>query len=64
MKKTAKRLVLNRETLGNLGHNLEQVAGGVTAVTDCGSQSCPAICTFSGYRTCVTCGGTCGTNLC
>jgi hypothetical protein len=64
MKKTAKRLMLNRETLVHLEQNPGQVAGGVTAVTDCGSQSCPVLCTFSGYRTCVTCGGTCGTNLC
>jgi hypothetical protein len=64
MRKRTKRLVLNRDTLVKMEHNLEQVEGAATAVTDCGSASCPVLCTFSGYRTCVTCGGTCGTNLC
>jgi hypothetical protein len=53
MKKTAKRLVLSRETLSNLESSLEQVAGGITR-----------FCTFSGYNTCQTCEATCGTNLC
>jgi hypothetical protein len=67
MKKTMKkRLVLHRETLGNLEHGLQQAAGGATAVTQCGSQSCPVICTFSANNdnTCVTCAGTCTTNNC
>ncbi|HEX4497131.1 MAG TPA: hypothetical protein VIE43_15770 [Thermoanaerobaculia bacterium] len=67
MKKTMKkRLLLNRETLVNLDHSLKQAAGGATAVTQCGSQSCPVICTFSanGDNTCVTCAGTCTTNNC
>jgi hypothetical protein len=64
MKKTMKkRLALTRETLSNLG--LQKAAGGATAVTDCGSQSCPVLCTFSnGQDTCVTCAGTCTTNNC
>ncbi|HKI01844.1 MAG TPA: hypothetical protein VKK31_07695 [Thermoanaerobaculia bacterium] len=56
MKKSVKKkLMLNRETLVGLEHNLEQVAGGVTG---------PKACTFSGLATCGTCGATCGTNLC
>ena len=43
MKKTAKKLVLNRETLSNLENHLEHVAGGVTIV----GQTC---------NTCRTCG--------
>jgi hypothetical protein len=67
MKKvTKKRLVLTRETLGNLEQNLRRAGGGATAVTDCGSQSCPVLCgTWSnGVDTCVTCAGTCTTNNC
>jgi hypothetical protein len=66
MKKvTTKRLVLTRETLSKLDHGARRAAGGATAVTDCGSQSCPVICTFSnGQDTCVTCAGTCTTNNC
>jgi hypothetical protein len=53
--KKQKKLVLNRETLAALEHNLEQIAGGITG---------PKACEWSGYQTCATCGGTCGTNLC
>jgi hypothetical protein len=57
MKKKAKRLTLNRETLAGLENDkLEQVAGG--AFTDN-----PDIC-FSGQRTCGTCVQTCTTNRC
>lgn len=52
MKKQVKKLVLAKETVIRLEENLEQVAGGLTH--DC----------WSGYRTCNTCGATCGTNLC
>jgi hypothetical protein len=52
MKKTVKKLALNRETLTNLEENLAQVAGGATLH-----------CEYSGYRTCATCAATCGTNL-
>lgn len=61
MKKQTKKLVLNRETLVQLENGLGRVAGGATY--NC-SASCPDVCTFSGYRTCNTCGATCGTNLC
>jgi len=53
MKKTVKKLVLNRETLTNLEENLGEVAGGATLR-----------CQYSGYQTCATCMATCGTNLC
>lgn len=53
MKKTMKRLVLNRETLANLDEGLDKAAGGITR-----------FCTFSGDNTCQTCIATCGTNLC
>ncbi|HVG10507.1 MAG TPA: class I lanthipeptide [Thermoanaerobaculia bacterium] len=52
-KKEKKKLTLNRETLVSLEENLKQVAGGVTLR-----------CEYSGYKTCATCGQTCGTNLC
>lgn len=53
MKKTVKKLVLNRETLVDLEDNLRQVAGGYTAR-----------CQYSGYGTCLTCEPTCTTNYC
>jgi hypothetical protein len=53
MKKTMKKLVLNRETLVNLQENLDRVAGGITPR-----------CMYSGYNTCQTCEATCGTNFC
>ena len=62
MKKQVKKLALSRETLTHLENSLGHVAGAATAL-NC-SASCPDICTFSGYRTCNTCGATCGTNLC
>ena len=52
-KKEKKKLTLNRETLVSLEENLQQAAGGATLR-----------CEWSGYQTCATCGGTCGTNLC
>ena len=66
MKKAmTKRLSLTRETLASLDQRLQWAVGGATAVTDCGSQSCPVICTFSNNQdTCVTCAGTCTTNNC
>jgi hypothetical protein len=55
-KKTIKKLEINRETLAKLDElELHPVAGGT---------STPEHCTFSGYRTCNTCGMTCGTNYC
>lgn len=53
MKKTAKKLALNRETLTNLEENLGQVAGGITL-------RCP----YSGQNTCNTCVATCTSNYC
>ncbi len=40
MKKQAKKMTLTRETLSQLEKNLGQVAGGITAVADCGSRAC------------------------
>jgi hypothetical protein len=56
VKKTIKKLVLNRETLIELDRpNLQEAFGGVTLKA----------CTFSGgIATCATCGGGCQTNLC
>lgn len=60
-KKSLKKLVLAKETLADLESGLGNVAAGATAsCTGCGAPACP----WSGYRTCVTCGATCGTNLC
>lgn len=65
-KKTAKKLVLAKETLTDLQSGLGHVAAAATGVygclsgTGCGEPACP----YSGYRTCNTCGATCGTNLC
>ncbi len=57
MKKRTKNLVLSRETLVGLEHNLGQVAGGVT--------NNPDICGDSGFNTCQTFVRTCGaTYLC
>jgi len=67
MKKRTKKLSLSRETLVNLENHLRQVAGGATAVTDCGTRTCMppnSGCEFSGRHTCFTCQGTCTTNLC
>ncbi len=66
MKKAVKRLTLTRETVVNLGTALRRAGGGATDVTQCGSQSCPAICTWTidNQNTCVTCAGTCTTNNC
>jgi hypothetical protein len=62
MKKRVKKMVLSRETLVHLENSLEQVAGGASEPSYCGS--CPQDCTFSGQRTCNTCQGTCTTNYC
>jgi hypothetical protein len=65
-KKTVKKLVLAKETLIDLESGLPHVAAAATAAaacisgTGCGAPACP----WSGYRTCNTCGATCGTNLC
>lgn len=56
-----KKLTLNRETVVDLEKGLREAGGGVSNAC---SASCPQVCTFSGYRTCNTCGATCGTNLC
>jgi hypothetical protein len=52
MKKTMKKLALNRETLVDLEH-LGKVAGGITLH-----------CQYSGYGTCGTCESVCTTNFC
>lgn len=61
-KKSLKKLVLAKETLADLESGvLGYVEGAATAsCTGCGAPACP----WSGYRTCNTCGATCGTNLC
>jgi hypothetical protein len=60
-KKSLKKLVLAKETLTHLESGLGYVAAGATvSCTGCGAPACP----WSGYRTCNTCGATCGTNLC
>ena len=67
MKKRTKKLALNRETLTRLEHDLGHVAGGATAVADCGTRTCMpphSGCEFSGRQTCFTCQATCTTNLC
>jgi hypothetical protein len=65
MKKKMKKLVLAKETLVDLEGSLGPVVGGSTlpgciSGTGCNNTACP----YSGYRTCNTCGATCGTNLC
>lgn len=47
MKKIKKRMQLNKETLGTLGDNLQQVAGGKTATTGLQTScaTCPMTCT-------------------
>ena len=67
MKKKVKKLTLSRETLVTLQNNLQQVAGGITAVTDCGTRTCKppySTCEWSGYQTCNSCQNTCTTNYC
>jgi hypothetical protein len=57
MKKTVKKLGLNRETLVDLEQSLVKVAGkGPGGVT--------AYCQYSGYGTCDTCESVCTTNYC
>jgi hypothetical protein len=53
MKKTVKKLALNRETLVDLEQSLVKVAGGITTH-----------CQYSGYGTCDTCESVCTTNYC
>ncbi len=64
MRRTQKKLTLNRETLVELSRaDLPHAAGG-TAYT-CPSYTCQPPCDFSnGRHTCLTCGNTCTTNLC
>jgi hypothetical protein len=68
MKKQAKKLVLNRETLVDLEHRLKPIVGGLTAWADCGTQTCAppySACDFSnGQDTCISCAGNCTTNYC
>lgn len=60
-KKTVKKLMLAKETLIDLQSGVEHVAAGAgVSGTGCGEPACP----WSGYRSCNTCGATCGTNLC
>ena len=59
-KKTVKKLALAKETLVDLESGVGHIAGGGISGTGCGEPACP----WSGYRTCNTCGATCGTNLC
>ena len=53
MKKTVKKMALNRETLVDLEQSLVKVAGGITLR-----------CQYSGYATCGTCESVCTTNYC
>jgi hypothetical protein len=53
MKKTTKKLVLNRETLISLESRLQGVAGAISKM-----------CTLSGLDTCGTCQASCTSNLC
>jgi hypothetical protein len=68
MKKQVKKMTLTKETLSRLEQNLGHVAGGITAVADCGSRTCQppySGCEWSnGQQTCFTCAGTCTTNYC
>jgi hypothetical protein len=52
MKRTLKRLSLNRETLVDLEHSLARVVGASATPSYCGS--CPIECTFSCERFCTT----------
>ena len=54
MKKTVKKMALNRETLVDLEQSLVKVAGGEYT----------ARCQYSGYWTCGTCESVCTTNYC
>ena len=60
MRKTAKKkLVLAKETVRRLEDvELEKVAGQATTACTTYTNCC------SGYATCATCGGQCGTRLC
>jgi hypothetical protein len=68
MKKQVRKLTLRKETLADLERGRGQVAGGTTDVTHCGTESCAppySACFFSNNQnTCLTCAGTCTTNLC
>ena len=58
MKKTRKKLTLNRETLLSLDRlHLHQAAGGATVA--CTYTNC-----CSGQATCATCAGTCTSKYC
>lgn len=58
-KKLTKKLALTKETLRNLEQaHLDKVVGGATAACTTYTNCC------SGYATCATCGGVCGTRLC
>ncbi|HET9228825.1 MAG TPA: class I lanthipeptide [Thermoanaerobaculia bacterium] len=57
-RKISKKLALSKETLRNLENaEVRKVAGGATV--DCTYTNC-----CSGYATCATCGGQCGSRLC
>lgn len=68
MKKTHKRLTLNRETLVALDRSeLRPVNGASDAYSDCytcPSFTCKPPCDFSNRNTCTTCQMTCTTNYC
>ena len=75
MKKTRRKLTLTRETLVNLERpDLFFAVGGLTnqntnypcsAPYPCVTLTCQPPCEFSnGRNTCLTCAGTCTTNLC
>jgi hypothetical protein len=68
VRKTHKRLTLNRETLVELDRSeLQPVNGATTAYSTCygcASFTCRPACEFSNRNTCTTCQMTCTTNFC
>jgi hypothetical protein len=68
MRKTRKRLTLNRETLVELDRSELQPANGATGPYStcygCASFTCMPRCQDSNRNTCTTCQMTCTTNFC
>ncbi|HLX10322.1 MAG TPA: hypothetical protein VKY89_20915 [Thermoanaerobaculia bacterium] len=68
MRKSRKRLALNRETLVELDRSDMQAANGATTEYStcygCASFTCRPPCQYSNRNTCTTCQMTCTTNFC
>jgi hypothetical protein len=68
VRKTRKRLTLNRETLVELDRTELRPANGATGVASgcygCPSATCMPPCEYSHRNTCTTCQATCTTNFC